>query len=274
MRGGSDQSSMKMSLVSLQGIDEIGAGAIGSGGENPEIVGDWLPTTDEVQNIDSSKLPEIKEDMRKTIKYLEPTGNLPFSPSNEEAYAKLDKSVRDKLLGAKQGDGPGQGSGNDNKPGTGPGGNGADSTLARNMRWVLRFKVESGKDYIEQLKAMSAEILIEIPNTKKITLIADLSKQDQRKDATDDDLKRLAGKVKFSDSRPQAVKAVLGTLGMEKVEAKSFWAFFPKEIEDDLAKKESSYRNRKSEDIEETIFSVVVKDGKCELKVVEQKIKK
>jgi len=275
MGGGSDQSSMKVSLVSLQGLDNFGDGAVGKGGkDNPEINGDWSPVTDETTNLDPTKLPEIKEDIRKTIKYLDPTGNLPLSPSNLLEYQKLEKSIRDKLLGARQGAGPGPGSGNDNTPGTGPGGKGADSTLARNMRWVLRFKVESGRNYLEQLKAMGAEILIEIPDTKKCTLIADLSKQDDRKEATDDDLKRLAGKVKFSDSRPQAVKAVLGTLGLEKVDAKSFWAFFPKELENDLAKKELSYRNRRSEDIEETIFSVVVKDGKYEIKVEEQKIKK
>jgi hypothetical protein len=270
----SDNSDVKMSLVNLEGFDDKGLGATGAGGENnPDIKGDSEWIKDDAPIKDPVILPEIKEDIRKAIEFIDPAGNLPISPSNADAYAKLDKSIRDKLLGAKQGAGPGPGNGIDDKPGTGPGGEGADSTLARNMRWVLRFKVESGRDYIEQLRLMGAEVLVPVPDSKKSILIADLSKPREQKEASDDDLKRLAKKVKFSDGRKEAVKAVAATLGID-FSPKSFWAFFPKDVEDELWKKESGYRNRRAEDIEETIFIVRIRDGKYEFLVDEQKIKK
>lgn len=49
--------------------------------------------------------------------------------------------------------------------------------------------------------------------------------------------------------------------------ARSFWAFFPRELEDELARKEQHYRNRRPEDVEETVFRVVVRGGACEVVV-------
>ena len=53
-----------------------------------------------------------------------------------------------------EGSGDEAGEGYDGSAGKGPGGSGADSTLGRNMRWVLRFKVTGGRDYLDQLKSM------------------------------------------------------------------------------------------------------------------------
>ncbi len=69
------------------------------------------------------------------------------------------------------------------------------------------------------------------------------------------------------------VKSVARVLGLDFAPT-SFWAFFPKKIEDELAKKETGYRNRPSEDIEETIFRVGLRDGVYEFVVDEQKVKK
>jgi hypothetical protein len=52
--------------------------------------------------------------------------------------------------------------------------------------------------------------------------------------------------------------------------AQSFWAFFPRGLEDELSRKELAYRNRRSEDIEETIFSVLIRGGSYEVVVVAQ----
>ena len=54
----------------------------------------------------------------------------------------------------------------------------------------------------------------------------------------------------------------------------AFWAFFPKELEEKLARMETGYRNRRSEDIEETIFRVTIRGGSYELVVDDQRIKK
>lgn len=271
---GDDKSGVPVKLVDLGGFDDGGEGSAGSGGvEDPFFKADGDPSKFLQDSLaDPTKLPEINE-VKQTIKYLDPTGNLPVSNANAAAYASLDESVRKKLLGARQGSGKEQGGGFDNSKGKGPGGTGADSTLGRNMRWVLRFKVSSGQDYLDQLKLMGAELLVPIPNTDKCILIANISSPKDQRTATDDDMRRLADKIKFSDSRPEAVRGVSRTLGLDFT-PNSFWAFFPKELEDDLAKKETGYRNRRAEDIEETIFRVTTRGGSYELLVDEQKIKR
>lgn len=155
-----------------------------------------------------------------------------------------------------------------------PEGKKEDSTAARNSRWVLRFKVASGQDYLDQLKAMKAEILVPIPDTKKSILIKDLSKPNEQRDSSEEDIKRLGKMYKFRDEREKLVKAVAKILNVDQHAPKAFWAYFPNNLEEELLKKELTYRNRRVEDIEETIFRVNVKDGKYEIEVVEQQVKK
>jgi hypothetical protein len=218
-------------------------------------------------------LPDIKENSP-TMKYLDEFGKMPVSPSNQKAYDSLNDKVRNQLLGSRQGAGNEKGKGFDGGAGKGPGGTGADSTFGRNMRWVLRFKVTSGADYLEQLKAMEAEILVPIPpSNEKCILIADITKPHDHKVASDDDMRRLGNKIKFSDNRPEAVKGVARSLGLD-FSPGSFWAFFPKKIEDELSKKETGFRNRQAQDIDETIFRVAVKGSSFELIVDEQKVKR
>lgn len=272
---GGDPSGVPVKLINLEGMDEAGAGAVGSGGteEDPFFKADGNPDMSAMSIADPARLPEIKVNMQQTFKDLGLPDNLPISDANAKAFDSLAKDVLKKLLAARPGAGSQNGSGSNNSPGNGPDGIGADSTFAKNMRWVLRFKVKDGQDYLDQLKAMGAEILVPKPNSEKCILIADISKPNDQKTASDDDLKRLAKKIKFSDSRPEAVKSVCKTLGLD-FSPKAFWAFFPSDVEDELSKKELNYRNRRSEDIEETIFRVAIKEGKYEIIIDEQKIKK
>jgi hypothetical protein len=267
----SDQSNVPISLVNLDGMDDFGLGSQGSGEAVDEAFKDvGFAEMDPKFKVDTNKLPDVNE----VSQPFNPESKLPSPRSNDEELKKLNDKLRNQLAGGKPGSGTQQGSGNSNAQGALPGAQGADSTQARNMRWVLRFKVDSGRDYLEQLKAMGAELLIQIPDTEKCILIADLNKPKEQKQASEEDFKSLAKKVKFSDGRLEAVKAVTKTLGIEDFSPKSFWAFFPKDVEDELSRKELNFRNRRSEDIEETIFSVKIKDGKYELKVEEQKVKK
>ena len=149
----------------------------------------------------------------------------------------------------------------------------ADSTQARNMRWVLRFEVKDGKDYLNQLQMLEAEILVPIPYSDQVILIPDASEPNQRRAGTQDDMKRLSAKIKFNDTRPEAVRGVAKALGLDNHYPKAFWAFFPAEVAADMSRKELSYRNRRAEDIQETIFSVVVRNGKCEIVVEDQRVK-
>lgn len=271
---GEDKGGVPVKLVSLNGLDDSGEGSAGSGGvDDPFIKADGDPDKALDSLVDPSKLPDIKEDMQKTMKYIDPTGNMPISNANAAAYSSLNESVRKKLLGQRQGSGKEAGSGYDGSQGTGPGGTGADSTLGRNMRWVLRFKVQSGRNYLEQLKVMKAEILVPYPNSERCVMIENLDNLSNQKDASDADMRRLSNKIKFIDGRRELVKGLSLTLGLDFT-PQLFCAFFPRSIEDELAKKETGYRNRRAEDIEETIFRVEMRGDGYEFVVDEQKIKR
>jgi hypothetical protein len=268
-----DRSAVPITLVNLEGFDASGMGSQGSGGEDdPLAIGsndklkdqlkDKLPTPDDLPDVSIADLRKILDD----------NGNTPISKSNAGAYKFLDDKLKQKMLGSQKGAGPGSGKGYDGTSGSGPGGNGADSTRARTLRWVLRFRV-SGDDYVAQLAAMGAVIMVPLPpENEKCLFIADLKNPTSRM-ATDSDWSRLGNLVKFSDTRPESVREVCRILGV-KENAKSFWAFFPKGFEEDLTRKEQNYRNRRAEDIEETIFKVITRAGGYEIVVDEQTAKR
>jgi len=276
--GKDNRSSVPLSLVpDLGGADEDGTGSAGSGGvEDPLKEGKASSLEEQLKVLpDPTKLPEIKQDLKDTLKY-DNEGNIPVSDFNAPAYAAIDKTLRDKLLGigAKKGAGPGDGSGNDGTKGTGPGGNGANSTRARSLRWVMRFRTSSGDDYVAQLAAMSAVVLVPLPPENRDCLyFPNLKKPSDHRMASEEDKNRLVGQIKFSDTRPDSVRGVCEALGV-KENARSFWAFFPKGLEDELSKKEIGYRNRRPEQIEETIFRVVSRGGSYDIVVDDQTAKK
>lgn len=278
MGDGADRSGPPLKLMQVGGIDDAGDGSAGSGGTaDPDVVRDVDPFKAAQANLPTPQaLSEAKESIQKIV--LDDNGKMPIASSNAAAYSQLDESIRKKLLGVggRKGEGNGDGTGFEGTPGTGPGGTGADSTRARGLRWVLRFRVAGGKDYVEQLQAMGAEVLIPLPpDDKKCVIIRDLGNPGAQAVATDTDLKRLAGKIQFSDNRRDQVRDVLATLGVKSPgQPKAFWAFFPKGLEDELARKETSFLNRRAEEIEETVFQVTVRGGKFDLKVVDQVRKK
>ncbi|QJW92637.1 hypothetical protein [Frigoriglobus tundricola] len=277
MESGEDRSTPPLQLMQVGGIDDAGEGSAGSGGtENPDIVRDVDPFKAAQSVLPTMEaLKDAKENIQKII--LDENGNMPVAAPNAASYSLLDETVRKKLLGAgaQKGEGNQPGKGFEGTPGSGPGGNGADSTRARGLRWVLRFRVAGGNDYINQLRAMGAEILVPLPpDDKKCILIRDLKDPSAQSVASDADLKRLAGKIQFADTRRDQVRDVLNVLGVNTPgQPKAFWAFFPKELEEELARKETSYRNRRAEDIEETVFKVTIRGGSYELVVDDQVIK-
>lgn len=273
-----DRTNPPLQLVQVGGLDDAGEGSAGSGGqEDPALERDADPIKAAERSFAT---PEALKDAKENIKQIaldDPTGSLPIAAPNVKAYSDLDESVRKKLLGVggRKGEGNQPGKGFDGSAGAGPGGTGADSTRARGLRWVLRFRITSGTDYVDQLRAMGAEILVPLPpDNKKCIIVRDLGSPSP-KVATEADLNRLAGKIQFSDSRAQPVREVLAALGVEAPSPpKAFWAFFPKDVEEQLANKEKGYRNRRPEDIEETVFRVTVRGGTFDLVVDEQIPKK
>ena len=257
MENQEDHGSVPMKMMDVGGLDDFGDGSPGSGGREDPIVEKMNqdPATAAIASLaNPADLPQIKE---KTIKLIDPTGNLPITAANAAAYEGLEKAVREKLLGAQRGTGNTPGKGPDVTPGSGPGGTGANSTLGRNMRWTLRFKVSSGRDYLKQLETMGAKILVPMPGTEKCLLVENLSRPENRRVVSGNELGVYADLLKFADSRSEAVAAIAQALELDFT-PKTFFAVFTKELENDLARKEANFANRRPEDIEETVFKVTI----------------
>jgi hypothetical protein len=274
MDHGPDKSSVPVKLIQLTGDDDVGDGSPGSG-RTAEEVKQGENQFLKQQNI--LPTPESLAEAREAIKRMvldDPNGNLPIAPANAAGFEVIDKELAKKVLGVRRGSGPGDGTGNDGTEGKGPGGTGSDSTRARSLRWVLRFVTSDGTDYVNQLAAMGATILVPLPPENRDCLyFGDLRNTGNKRMATEDDLKQLSGQIKFSDTRPGSVAGVCAALGVREP-ARSFWAFFPRGLEDELSRKELNYRNRRSEDIEETVFRVIVRGGGYEVVVVDQTAKR
>jgi hypothetical protein len=186
-------------------------------------------------------------------------------PTPKADFRPVDDALRGKLSGSKKGDG--------GEKGTGPGGTGADASRARMQRWVLRFRTADGEDYLNQLAAMKAELLVPLPPDEKTLIhIPDLKNPAKRGPAAAEDLKRLAGFVRFSDLREESVRGVCEALKLD-AKAKSFHAFFPKQIEEQLAKKEIGFHNRRPEGILQTVFEIRIVNGDAAILVVDQVVK-
>lgn len=276
LMGGEKSDGPKVELMAVGGMDDEGDGAAGSGGQpNPDLIRDVSPLAAAREALPTTmSIDEAKENIQKIV-LEDPNGKLPIAAPNAAAYSQLDDSLKKKLLGVggQKGEGNQAGKGNSGEAGSGPGGTGADSTRARGLRWVLRFQVANGRDYLAQLQAMGAQILVPIPGGKDSILIADVNNPSAQRKATNADLRDLANKIQFSDTRRDAVQGVAGALGLDFT-PKTFFAFFPKGMEDELARKETAYRNRRAEDIEETVFRVTIRGGSYTLVVDEQVAKK
>jgi hypothetical protein len=90
---------------------------------------------------------------------------------------------------------------------------------------------------------------------------------------TQDQLIRLSGQMQFADIKRESVRSVADALGLDFT-PNSFWTFFPKGAEDELAKLEKGYNNRQPEDIAETRFRVEIIDGRYRFDVAAQTLKR
>ncbi len=69
-----DRSGVSVKLATISGLDDTGAGSLGSGGQEETIInrdGERMKT-DITSLIDPSKLPQARADIQQTIKYLDP----------------------------------------------------------------------------------------------------------------------------------------------------------------------------------------------------------
>lgn len=269
MNAGGDK--RPVSVISL-GDDDSGAGSLGGGGaDSPIQIGEPMPA-----DLDRPELPKdiaaVKDDLEKKLQLDDPSANTPIPDAVAAALGSLDKDLQDKLMGLKKGHGPGSGSG-DESGGAGPGGTGSDSTRARGLRWIIRFNTRSGQDYLAQLKAMKAVVMIPVPpDNKKMILVRDPGNPRTDQFATDADLAEQANKMQFSDVRKESNEAIAEALRL-RFTPSAFWAFFPKGLEEEMARLETAYQNKRADDIKETVFQVVIIGGDARLRVVVQRLK-
>jgi hypothetical protein len=259
------------------GPDDFGDGSPTDGGvENPLAIGQYAPKDEDYSKIlPKEQLPEVKNDLKQILDVDDPLADVAISDEKAAAYKALDEQLRNQLLGIgqKKGSGPGPGQGNDGQ-GSSVGGTGSDSTRARSLRWVLRFRTSGGRDYLNQLMSMKAVVLVPVKESnKQMYIFRDLANPRPGTVATDSDIAQLARQIQFSDFRRDNVQGVAEALGLDYTPP-VFWAFFPAELESDLSRKEKAFRNRQPENIEETIFQVVVRGGQYSIEVIEQRAKR
>jgi len=261
--------------VTLQEGGLSGDGGVGgSGGGDPkEEVNDERPQ-DPVRHLPE---PELKREMIAASTWVpdlkdspEALKTLVESPN----YKKLDALNDDLKKRLARGFGNATGKGNEEGKGaSGDAGKGsgaptdAASSGNRSNRWIITFKTSSGPDYLKQLAAFEAKLVIpEPPTFSRNRLFDDISTPNPGKLLADND--SLPAMCFVDDNKASAAR-VAKSLGLD-YEPPRFIAFFPKKIEDELAAKERAFRNRKEDQIHSTTFNVIERDGKYEIRVTDQ----
>ena len=132
----------------------------------------------------------------------------------------------------------------------------------RILRWTLIFNTQNGDDYRKQLSALGA-ILAVPAKDGEYRFIRDLKKLPASGEV--EDVKKM-DRIFWIDDKPDSVRSLAGALQL-KTPPEQIVAFFPKELEDELLRKELAFRNRKENEIKETRFNVV-KQGNTYVPVV------
>lgn len=280
--------------------DPLSVGAIefdpdvGGGGGDPSGVsggtGDKLPENlgnpDPTQLAKEQNLPPLQPllpkavdtDAIKDIVAADETGD-PILESGSTALANLSDIRQDtaKLLMSNLRDkgkgGTGTGGGQGTGTGTGTGsakGPGSKAPLSerqkRVLRWNMVFDTRNGEDYRRQLQALGAILAIPSPDGQYLVI------RDLRPPARPaaEDLQKLQ-RIFWVDSTPQSVHNLASALGLSGVPP-HIVAFFPEELEGKLAAMEKSFaRGRPESEIKETRFRVMMRAGKYEPVIVDQR---
>ena len=256
------------------GLDDAGNGSPGAKGGGTDAAEKLVPSapqeTPEPVPTDAPPEPTVKEP---TVTPDDPNGSKPTPVAEASAaYASLEDAARKALIGPKGT--PGQGDPKGDSRGKGPGGIGSDSTRARSLRWTIGFTTNSGRDYLDQLHALGAKVLVPDPSDpRKMTLFTDLKNPKPGTVASDADLVAFGGQMQFCDTKPDSVREVGKALGLPTAPT-AFWAIFPKGIETELTALEVKYRGLRSSEIEQTRFSVSVVGGRYQLRVTDQTVKR
>jgi hypothetical protein len=174
------------------------------------------------------------------------------------AGSKARKLLSGALAGKGQGgsgSGGGQGSGNGTGIGnaSGPGRGNLTQREKRQLRWTMIFNTRSGEDYADQLRGLGAILAIPGPNGDYL-VIRDLDRRHRPVQAVPEDLNKL-NRIYWVDDKPQSVNSLARALGIRPIPDRIV-AFFPQQLEQELAEKEKKAFHGNEEDIGETVFKV------------------
>lgn len=254
-------------LSFLGGDDDSGDGSPGDGGSDL-AVGKPL-TAEEISKLTKDvPLKDVQDNIREKLDLGE---GIEFTDSESIALSQLTLDLQKKLLGAKSGSGNGT-TGGDPSGGKGPGGFGASSTYARALRWVLKFDTTNGQDYVNQMSGIGGVVMVPVPPDGKSLLLFKDPKNPQPTTATDADIETYTKLIQFAEANPDSVKAVGVALKLSFV-PRSFFAYFPRELEEKLSALEKNYQNKPAEQIRKTVFKVIMRGGKYDFVVTDQQLR-
>ena len=121
----------------------------------------------------------------------------------------------------------------------------------RLLRWIVVFDTPNAKDYLAQLDALGAILAVPQPAGGYL-VIRNLDKQPASGVCENlDDIHRIF----WIDDNQASVSALAQFLRLQPVPP-HLVAFFPRYIEDEMARKELAYAHRREEDIKETHFKL------------------
>jgi hypothetical protein len=198
--------------------------------------------------------------------------------TDASAIARLNQAVRPRADGLNPGRGVrGPGSRGGEGPGTGPGkGPGTGPGTApllnkrekRMLRWSLLFNTRTGEDYVRQLRGLGAVLAIPVRENPlpEYRLVRDLSRRPAQ--LLDEDLSRI-NRISWEDKDPRDVAEVMSTLGL-RLRPSHFRAFMPLELEQKLFELERDYHGLAEDQIFETKFRILERNGRFEPQVIEQ----
>jgi hypothetical protein len=258
-------------------LDNPGDGGEAGGGRGKDEANDERPREPQPQipevtldknKIDAAEWLDLKDDPDAVKAIAKRPDFQRLNALNEEMKKAIARSFKP--------------TGNGNGAGTGPdsdkaGKGGANTSGRRSVRWTIIFDTNDGRKYLRQLTTFKATILIpEPPDWKKNRVFEDLTKPNPGRPQGNDVLPTLYFVPVLSDPGsgvPSVLSArVAGALGLDYVPP-YFMVFFPKAVEDEMAAKETGCRNLREDDIEETKFHVIERNGGCEIEVIDQKPK-
>jgi hypothetical protein len=228
-----DRSSPPLDASEVIGLPDIGdsnegndrgAGSPGSGGDPFEMDDPAVPVPEPLPTA----LPEIKPP--DTPPLIDPKTTIP--PENFKENPK------------RKGTGDQPGRGNTGQAGSGPGGDGVDSTRGRRGRWQILFNAREGQ-YFKELDAVKARLFIPVPGKKgEYYYYPNILSAGAPRTATPDELGTVRDSLRFTDNNPESAREAAGVLRLPFTPS-WFEAVFPKQFEQELAaKEEQEIRNQ------------------------------